>query len=164
MKPEIVSRNKMQQAFVLCVMGCLMIVTLLFVCLILAGKGDKLMPVSIGMNVVALCMIWLCRDRFFSSSELKKSGIENRCLCKRTVTVPWEEIEKVELETIRMQTGEERSILKVYRKGSESARKARAGSARGNEYRFRIDEMNQGLLREYLPQRLKDMLSPNAFD
>ena len=164
MKREIISKNKMQQASVLCVMGFLVIATLLFLFLILAGKADdKLIPVSMGMNVVVLCMIWLCRDRYFSSSELKESGIETRCLCKPTVIIPWDEIEKVQLDSFRMQTGEERSILKVYRKRSESVGKARAGSARGNEYSFRIHEMNRDLLQEYLPQRLKDMLGPHAF-
>ena len=167
MKRKIISKNTPQRVFALMVMGFLAFATLLFLYLTLAGKAGKVderMPVSIGGNVFVLCLIWIFRDRYFSSSELKENGIENRCPCKPTVSIPWEKIEKVELIPIQQQTGKACSLLKVYPKSPGSARNAKAGLAREKVYSFWINELNRDLLQEYLPQRLKEMLSPHAFD
>ena len=109
-------------------------------------------------------VIWRTRAVFFDVVEIQEDGIVDRCLTKRTVFVPWEEIERVKIGWIHTGVMEHHLFLNVIRKESETFHRPKADIANGFDYHIALDEQSVELLKEYLPQRLKDMLGPHAFD
>ena len=121
-----------------------------------------------GINLI-LCIwclfyCWRQRELFFGIVEIQENGIVDRCFGKRTVFVPWEEIERVKVAWVITGVAEHHLFLNVLRRESEAFHRSKAKHANGFDYHIALDEENIELLKEHLPQRLKDMLGPRAFE
>ena len=106
-------------------------------------------------------VIWRTRAVFFDVVEIQEDGIVDRCLTKRTVFVPWEEIEQVKVVWVFTGVAERHLFLNLIRRESETFKRS---TANGFDYHIALDDESIDLLKEHLPQRLKDMLGPHAFD
>ncbi len=75
--------------------------------------------------------------------------------------VPWEEIEQVKVVWVFTGVAERHLFLNLIRRESETFKRS---TANGFDYHIALDDESIDLLKEHLPQRLKDMLGPHAFD
>ena len=115
-----------------------------FLYLILIREGGIVIPVLLVMDILSLVLLWRTRDLFFGRQEITEDGIVNKCFCRRTVFVPWEEIESIKIGG--------------HFTGCE------VETTNGSGYNVALNAENVELLQKYMPQRLKDMLGPYAFD
>lgn len=131
---------------------------------IVIGESHGFFEFFLLLDFFSLFTLWRNREMFFSSVEIQKDGILEKCLGKKTVLVPWEEIESASLRYVALGPTERVPFITVRRTESESYKRSMQSITNGFDYQFALDEDNIDLLTEYLPQRLKDMLGPNAFD
>lgn len=136
----------------------------LFLYPIIIGQARVFYSFFLILDIFCLVMIWRKREMFLGVVEVREDGIVDRCFGKRTVFVPWEEIERVKIGWIHTGVMEHHLFLNVIRKESETFRRSKADITNGFDYHIALDEQSIELLKEHLPQRLKDMLGPNAFD
>ena len=115
-------------------------------------------------TIWALFYLWCKREMFLGIVEIQENGIVDKCFAKRTVFVPWEEIEQVKIGWIHTGGMEHHLFLNVIRKESKTFHRSKANITNGFDYHIALDEYSIKLLKEYLPQRLKEMLGPHAFD
>ncbi len=125
-----------------------LLAALLFLYLILIGEGGVILSALLILDILFLVLLWHGRESFFGRMRIHADGITNRCLGKRTLFVPWEEI-----ESIRYGSYGRIDVIRL---------ESKADNADG--FDITLNEENIELLKEHLPQRLKDMLGPRAFE
>ena len=124
--------------------------------LIFIREGGAAIFALLTLDILSLGFLWHIREMFFGRMEIKRDGIVFSCFAKRTVLVSWEEIESVK-------TGGHGGGIDVIRKESDTFRRSKANMADGYDFHIEQNEENDELLKEYMPQHLKDMLGPYAF-
>lgn len=137
---------------------------LLFLYPLIIGQHRVFFGFFLMLDIFCLVFIWHKREMFFGVVEIQEDGILNRCFCKRTVFVPWAEIEQLKIGWICTGVVEHHLFLNVIRKESKTFHRSKANITNGFDYHIALDEQSIKLLKEYLPQRLKEMLGPHAFD
>ena len=137
-------------------MTVLFLALLLFIFLLISTGEERAIISFLALDILSSSYCWYKRDMFFGRMEIKQEGIVYRCFGRRTMFVPWGEIENVK-------TGGHRGGIDVIRKESDTFRRSKASIEDGYDFHIEWNEENDELLKEYMPQHLKDMLGPYAF-
>ncbi len=139
-------------------MTVLFLALLLFLFMLFTGEGAAVSFYALlALDILSLAYCWYKRDMFFGRMEIKREGIVFRCFARRTVFVPWEEIESVKTG------GGHRGGIDVIRKESDTFRRSEGNIEDGYDFHIEWNEENNELLKEYMPQHLKDMLGHTLF-
>ncbi len=154
---------------ILAIYGCIGLLVFLlgipFCLYALLSVDTTVLRVEFGLFLIgsiwALAVSWRRRAVFFGIVEIRENGIVDRCFGRRTVFVPWEEIEQVKVVWVFTGVAERHLFLNLIRRESETFKRS---TANGFDYHIALDDESIDLLKEHLPQRLKDMLGPHAFD
>lgn len=147
---------------------------LLFICGIPLGiaimmedghlKWDWIMAIMVVGCVISIITIVRRWDAFFTNIDVCEEGVLERRFLRRAVLVPWDEIETVKVGWIHTGIAEHHIYLNLIRRESENFKRSKVAVINGYDYHIALNKESLQLLKEHLPQRLKDMLGPNAFD